>query len=63
MFARWQYARRDVYVLSDFRRTAWPLPAKAGDTTAARADLERLLLQYPDYLFADDVRERLRQLP
>lgn len=37
--------------------------AAAGDTAGARADLERLLLQYPDYLFADDVRERLRQLP
>lgn len=37
--------------------------AAAGDTAAARADLERLLLQYPDYLFADDVRERLRQWP
>ena len=37
--------------------------AAAGDPAAARADLERLLQQYPDYLFADDVRERLRQLP
>jgi tetratricopeptide (TPR) repeat protein len=29
----------------------------------ARNDLERLLAQYPDYLFIDDIRDRLRNLP
>jgi tetratricopeptide (TPR) repeat protein len=35
----------------------------AGDDTGAREAYERLLLQYPNYLFGDDVRERLRSLP
>ena len=34
-----------------------------GDPSAARAAWERLLVQYPEYLFADDVRDRLRSLP
>jgi tetratricopeptide (TPR) repeat protein len=33
------------------------------DQQRARQAYERLLVQYPDYLFADDVRERLRNLP
>lgn len=35
----------------------------AGREEEARAALERLLTQYPDYLFADDVRDELRSLP
>ncbi len=34
-----------------------------GDPAGARAAWERLLVQYPEYLFADDVRDRLRSLP
>jgi len=34
-----------------------------GDPAGARAAWERLLVQYPDYLFADDVRDRLRSVP
>jgi tetratricopeptide (TPR) repeat protein len=34
-----------------------------GDPTGARAAWERLLVQYPEYLFADDVRDRLRSRP
>lgn len=34
-----------------------------GREDEARAALERLLTQYPDYLFADDVRDQLRSLP
>jgi len=34
-----------------------------GREVEARAALERLLTQYPDYLFADDVRDELRNLP
>jgi tetratricopeptide (TPR) repeat protein len=37
--------------------------AEAGDVAGARAAYERLLVQYPDYLFADEVRERVRSLP
>lgn len=33
------------------------------DTVAARREYERLLVQYPDYLFAGEVRQRLRDLP
>lgn len=29
----------------------------------ARESYERLLMQYPDYLFADDIRDRIRSLP
>ncbi|MCP4574483.1 MAG: tetratricopeptide repeat protein [bacterium] len=34
-----------------------------GRHAEARAALERLLTQYPEYLFADDVRDELRSLP
>jgi len=34
-----------------------------GRGTAARTAWEQLLSQYPDYLFGDDVRERLKSLP
>jgi tetratricopeptide (TPR) repeat protein len=34
-----------------------------GRDSAARAAWERLLAQYPDYLFIDDVRDELRTLP
>ncbi len=34
-----------------------------GDPDGARAAWERLLVQYPEYLFADDVRDRLRSRP
>jgi tetratricopeptide (TPR) repeat protein len=34
-----------------------------GDATAARQEYERLLVQYPDYLFATEIRQRLRDLP
>lgn len=37
--------------------------ADAGDVAGAREAYERLLVQYPDYLFADEVRERVRSLP
>lgn len=33
------------------------------DVPAARREYERLLIQYPEYLFADEVRLRLRSLP
>jgi tetratricopeptide (TPR) repeat protein len=33
------------------------------DQEQAREAFERLLLQYPDYLFADDIRDQLRRLP
>ncbi len=33
------------------------------DTVAARREYERLLAQYPDYLFAGEIRQRLRDLP
>jgi tetratricopeptide (TPR) repeat protein len=33
------------------------------DATAARREYERLLVQYPDYLFATEIRQRLRDLP
>lgn len=33
------------------------------DTAAARREYERLLAQYPDYLFAAEIRQRLRDLP
>lgn len=33
------------------------------DAAAARREYERLLVQYPDYLFAGEVRQRLRDLP
>lgn len=39
------------------------LLAEVGRHDLARQTLERLLLQYPDHLFADDVRDRLRNLP
>lgn len=35
----------------------------SGRAEMARTVLERLLAQYPDYLFADDIRDRLRSLP
>ncbi|MHB8078930.1 MAG: hypothetical protein ACYDIE_06720 [Candidatus Krumholzibacteriia bacterium] len=34
-----------------------------GDPAGARTAWERLLVQYPEYLFADDVRDSLRSLP
>ncbi len=34
-----------------------------GRQEEARLDLEQLLAQYPDYLFIDDVRDKLRNLP
>lgn len=37
--------------------------AEAGDLAGARSAYERLLVQYPDYLFAAEVRERVRSLP
>ncbi len=37
--------------------------AEADDAAGARAAYERLLIQYPDYLFAAEVRERVRSLP
>jgi tetratricopeptide (TPR) repeat protein len=40
-------------ILADLRR----------DEPAARREYERLLIQYPEYLFADEVRLRLRSLP
>ena len=33
------------------------------DAAAARREYERLLVQYPDYLFATEIRQRLRDLP
>jgi hypothetical protein len=39
------------------------LRAASGRTDAARTALERLLAQYPNYLFVDDARDRLRSLP
>jgi len=33
------------------------------DAVAARREYERLLVQYPDYLFATEIRQRLRDLP
>ena len=33
------------------------------DAVAARREYERLLTQYPDYLFATEIRLRLRELP
>jgi tetratricopeptide (TPR) repeat protein len=33
------------------------------DAVAARREYERLLVQYPDYLFATEIRQRLRELP
>ncbi|MBD3221467.1 tetratricopeptide repeat protein [bacterium] len=39
------------------------LAEQRGDAPAARREYERLLAQYPDYLFAGEVRERLRALP
>jgi len=38
------------------------LHAASGRTDRARNALERLLAQYPDYLFADEIRDRLRSL-
>ncbi len=37
--------------------------AASGDAQGARDAYERLLLQYPDYLFADEIRDRVRSLP
>lgn len=37
--------------------------AAAGRAGEAREAWERLLLQYPEHLFADDVRDRVRSLP
>ncbi len=37
--------------------------AESDESDQARDAYERLLLQYPDYLFADDIRDRLRSLP
>jgi len=37
--------------------------AAAGEDAAAREAWQRLLAQYPDYLFIDDVRDALRTLP
>ncbi len=39
------------------------LLADGGHVAAARAALEQLLVQYPDWLFADDARDALRRLP
>lgn len=39
------------------------LLAGAGRAVEARAALEQLLAQYPDWLFADDARDSLRRLP
>jgi tetratricopeptide (TPR) repeat protein len=36
---------------------------RQGDEARARAALEQLLAQYPDYLFVDDARDILRSLP
>jgi TolA-binding protein len=36
---------------------------EVGEPTRAREFWERLLAQYPDYLFIDDVRDALRNLP
>jgi tetratricopeptide (TPR) repeat protein len=36
---------------------------RIGRPDEARGDLEQLLAQYPDYLFIDDVRDELRNLP
>lgn len=33
------------------------------DPVAARREYERLLVQYPDYLFATEIRQRLKDLP
>ncbi len=44
-------------------RRAEILAAQRGDPQAARREYERLLVQYPDYLFAAEVRQRLRNLP
>jgi tetratricopeptide (TPR) repeat protein len=33
------------------------------DAAAARREYERLLVQYPDYLFVTEIRQRLRELP
>ena len=39
------------------------LAADRHDAAAARREYERLLVQYPDYLFVSEVRQRLRDLP
>lgn len=58
-----------VHQHADGRYAAAALAAEAnllaagGRTDRARDALERLLAQYPDYLFADDVRDLLRSLP
>lgn len=39
------------------------LAVARGDSAAARREYERLLVQYPDYLFAAEIRQRLRMLP
>jgi len=39
------------------------LAADRHDATLARREYERLLLQYPDYLFATEIRQRLKDLP
>jgi len=36
---------------------------RAGRPAEARTSWERLLLQYPDYIFADEIRDHLRSLP
>ena len=39
------------------------LAAEFGDAAAAGREYERLLVQYPEYLFAAEVRQKLRSLP
>jgi len=39
------------------------LATERGDAASARREYERLLVQYPDYLFATEIRQRLRELP
>jgi tetratricopeptide (TPR) repeat protein len=39
------------------------MTSRRDDVPAARREYERLLAQYPDYLFAGEIRERLRALP
>jgi tetratricopeptide (TPR) repeat protein len=38
------------------------LAQERGDAAAARREYERLLVQYPDYLFATEIRQRLKEL-
>ncbi len=39
------------------------ISTEAGDPDTARDTYERLLIQYPDYLFSDDIRDEVRSLP